>query len=526
MRDSYNHVSSVIFKVNEELIIVPVVDDGTIYMSTLVELEWKAIASSLATTNTVREFYQTKLAPLLDDSTRPTYEIVNVLRLDKTEPTRDFVYAFQLKSGLYVPVKKGDEEGVLESTIEGSELPWSIDRKIAFGTVEPEAKLTMDYKEFEEIFQHLRFTFSNWFSLASPQLKTQINEILFFNGMPNINIPLFEKRQRLLIILENEILSWLDSTIPLPAREPSLKRIDCRVSGESQCKDRCVWKGEANKCLLHIPTNFDVGSNQVPADKLLVRKLIEELARFPEKRKELLQQDVGQYVRIFAPFRSGDQYIVSEDLPAWSEMLRMEWMKKDDYKYIEEYSAISPINDTVAAPEEAPEAAPEEAAPEAAPEEAAPEEAPEEQEPIPSSDIPILASVFGSQFFFIPSDSVTDIINWFDLDNDTIEAFGQTLGEELNDYEAAKYISGEIKYSIYQLIFNPNNPIAPKPLIVKLPSPSNANETADVVVIVKLPDGRIGLVSSDTVPMPIPFMNLKPPIKIAIKRVPFMVLDS
>ena len=526
MRDSYNHVSSVIFKVNEELIIVPVVDDGTIYMSTLIELEWKAIASSLATTNTVREFYEKKLAPLLNDSTRNTYEIVNVLRLDKTEPTRDFVYAFQLKSGLYVPVKKGDEEGVLESTIEGSELPWSIDRKIAFGTVEPEAKLTMDYKEFEEIFQHLRFTFSNWFSLASPQLKTQINDILFFNGMPNINIPLFEKRQRLLIILENEILSWLDSTIPLPARTPSLKRIDCRVSGESQCKDRCVWKGEANKCLLHIPTNFDVGSNQVPADKLLVRKLIEELARFPEKRKELLQQDVGQYVRIFAPFRSGDQYIVSEDLPAWSEMLRMEWMKKDDYKYIEEYSAISPIE---AAPEAAlEEAAPEEAAAEeAAPEEAAPEEAaPEEQGPIPSSDIPILASLFGGQFFFIPSDSVTDIINLFDLDNDTIEAFGQTLGEEITDYEAAKYMSGEIKYSIYQLIFSPNNPIAPKPLIVKLPSPSNANEIADVVVIVKLPDGRIGLVSSDTIPRPIPFMNLKNPIKVAIKRIPFMVLDS
>jgi hypothetical protein len=234
----------------------------------------------------------------------------------------------------------------------------------------------------------------------------------------------------------------------------------------------------------------------------------------------------------------------------------MEWMKKDDYKYIEEYSAISPIEAAPeaaleeaapeeaaleeAAPEEAAaeeaaleeaapeEAAAEEAAPEeAAPEEAAPEEAaPEEQGPIPSSDIPILASLFGGQFFFIPSDSVTDIINLFDLDNDTIEAFGQTLGEEITDYEAAKYMSGEIKYSIYQLIFSPNNPIAPKPLIVKLPSPSNANEIADVVVIVKLPDGRIGLVSSDTIPRPIPFMNLKNPIKVAIKRIPFMVLDS
>jgi hypothetical protein len=78
-----------------------------------------------------------------------------------------------------------------------------------------------------------------------------------------------------------------------PTREPSLKRIDCRVSGESQCKDRCVWKGEEDKCLLHVPTNFDVGSQQVPATRLLVRKLIEELVRFPNKRNELLKQDVG-----------------------------------------------------------------------------------------------------------------------------------------------------------------------------------------------------------------------------------------
>jgi hypothetical protein len=532
MRDSYNHVSSVIFKVNEEFIIVPVVDDGTIYMSTLIELEWKTIAANLANTLTAREFYTTRLAPLLDDSTRDTYEIVNLLRLDKTEPVRDFVYAFQLKGGLYVPVKKdasSEEESALESMIEGSELPWSIDRKIAFGSTEPDVKLIMDYKEFEETFQHLRFTFSNWFSLSSPTLKSQINDILFFNGNPNPNLPLFEKRQRLLIILENEILSWLDSTIPLPTREPSLKRIDCRVSGESQCKDRCVWKGDTNKCLLHVPTNFDVGSKKVPATRLLVRKLIEELIRFPERRKQLLQQEVGQFVKIFAPFRSGNQYIVSEDLPAWSEMLRLSWLKKDEQKYIEEYSAISPLpeqnQEAEAVPEAVAVAEPEaEAVPEAEAE--AVPEAEVEAEAISSSEIPILESMFGGQYFFILSESITKILNSFGISNDELQAIGQPIDEEITDNDIAVYISQMIKYSLVQYIYNPGNPTANKPIIIKLQSPINVNEISDVVIIVKLPDGRVGLLSSNTEPTPIPFMNLNPSTKFKIKRSPTTAPDD
>jgi hypothetical protein len=297
-----------------------------------------------------------------------------------------------------------------------------------------------------------------------------------------------------------------------------LKRIDCRVSSESQCKDRCVWKGDAEKCLLHVPTNFDVGSNQVPAARLLVRKLIEELARFPEKRKQLLNQDVGQYVKIFAPFRSGDQYIVSEDLPAWSEMMRMDWLKKEDYKYIEEYSAIQPLPEVAAVGEVAPEVAPEVAAEveEEVEEEAEVAPVRESTEPIPSSEISFITSVFGNQFFFIPMKSVTDIINMFGVSNDELEAIGQPIGEEITDFDIAEYIAQNIKYSLYQLIYLPGNPIAPKPLIIKLQSPEHS--VSDVVIIIVLPDGRIGLLSSSPEPTPIPFNNLKANIKVLIKR--------
>jgi hypothetical protein len=338
MRDTYNHVSAVIFKTaTEELIVVPTVDDGTVYMTTPIDIEWRNLAHRLAKAEVVREFYEKVLGPILDDSNRETYNIINTLRLDKADIKRDNIYAFQLQGGLYVPVRKGAEEPDQESI--ATELPWTIDRKIVFGSLVPDAELTVDFKEFEEIYQHLRFSFANWFSMAQPSLKKQIENILFLNGKPSL-LPLYEKRQRLSILLENEILGWLDSSTTRRQRKPSLKRIDCRVSAESQCKDRCVWKGEESKCLLHVPSNYNNGST--PATKLLIRKLFEELIRFPAKRTELLKQGVGQYVKISAPFRSEDQYIVSEDMPAWSEMLRMDWAKKEEHHYLEEYGAIQP----------------------------------------------------------------------------------------------------------------------------------------------------------------------------------------
>jgi len=509
MRDNYNHVSAVIFKtITEDLIVVPTVDDGTVYMTTPIEIEWRNFAPRLAKAEVVREFYEKVLTPILDDTSKQTYKIVNTLRLDKTYPQRDFVNAFQLQGGLYVPVRKGSEEGELESTIEGTELPWSIDRKIVFGSKVPDAELTVEYKEFEEIYQHLRFTFANWFSMAPGDLRKQIEGILFLNGKPSL-LPLYEKRQRLLIILENEILSWLDSTTPIRQRNPSLKRIDCRVTGEGECKDRCVWKAENSKCLLHVPNND--GANTT---KLLIRKLIEELIRFPVKRAELLKQGVGQYVKISAPFRSGNQYIVSEDMPAWSEMLRMDWNKKEESRYLEEYGAIQPLPTPT---EEMPALIPSTPEDAVEVEEAVEEEAvEEEEEEVPdnslegldveevSADIPIIESKFGGKYFFIVEPSIRSALhNFISEDYDAI------------DLEVAKEIVSSTGLSLYQLIYSPGNPVPPKPLIVK-----STTQKADVIIIIQLPDGRIGVLSSSPEANVIPFNTLPVIVKSEIYKSP------
>lgn len=474
MRDIYNHVSHVIYSVDEKLILVPVIDDGTIYNTTKLELDWRNFILKLASADVVKQFYETTLSEILDPSIEETYTITATMRLDKSVPEKGYAYALQLQSGLYIPCMKGDStEDDLKESVEGSELPWSIDRKIAYGSKTPDVELTVNHKEFEEIYQHLRFTFANWFSMAPGNLKGQINQILFKAGKTNLDLPLYEKRQRLLIILENEIMSWLDSSVGKPARIPSLKRIDCRVVVESEkCNNRCVWKKDDDKCLLHIPENFDIGTKQVPTARLLIKKLIEELIRFPDRRMQLLQQDVSQYVKISEPFRSGNQYIVSEDLPAWSEMLRMDWLKKDTRVPLEEYISIQPIT-------EAAEEAPQEDA-------EAPQEAEDE---ISTSEIPELQTIFGDSFIFIEN-SIGDILEGFGIVEEDFDGLQQPTDGPIKDLHTAQEISKILQLSIYQLVYPPSNPIANPPISVKYML--SERETAPCIVLVKLPDGRTG----------------------------------
>jgi hypothetical protein len=41
------------------------------------------------------------------------------------------------------------------------------------------------------------------------------------------------------------------------------------------CSNKCVWKDETKKCLLHVPEKFNVGVTEVDAKGLFIKKLIE-----------------------------------------------------------------------------------------------------------------------------------------------------------------------------------------------------------------------------------------------------------
>jgi hypothetical protein len=246
-----------------------------------------------------------------------------------------------------------------------------------------------------------------------------------------------------------------------------------------------------NKCLLHVPQTFDLGVKQVSAIDLLINRLIEELIRFPLKRDELLGQRVSQYVKLNEAFRSGNQYIVPEDLPAWSELLRMDWTKKSESRYIEEYTAIEPLSfvaeDTVTS--------------------------------FQTKDIPVLETMFGPDFFFIEegSGSISKIIEDMGIPGTDLEAIGQTPDAPIIERAVAEYIAQTLKYSFYQLLYAPGNPVPEEPLSVKLQL--NIKTTAPFLIIVKLPDERVGVISKspDTIEL-VEITKLPPKVRGSIVK--------
>lgn len=362
LRDSYNHVSAALFQENGAFIFLPVVDDGSIYQDVTIELSWRHFLNKrqIAKADAVEQFYKA-LEPFfasLPPTVKPMYERVNLFSLDKTAGAYADLYAFHLKGGLFVPVFKPDVLPPGTGVEKGDDLPWMIDSKIAYTTDTKRAETFMDSGDFEEIYQHLRYTFANWLSTVQGSVLREINEILYdADGNTNLNYSVADKRNRIFIKIGRTILGWLDSSLPQVDRKPTLKRMDCRILRDAEtCTNRCVWKGEG-ECLIHIPKEYTVGRESVPANAYMVKRIIEELVRFPLRRKELLTKRVRQYVTLRAPFKSGSSYIIPENLPQWTELLRMDWLKKkvEAPKHFEEFAWSGESNTNIQQPEPLPE---------------------------------------------------------------------------------------------------------------------------------------------------------------------------
>jgi len=169
----------------------------------------------------------------------------------------------------------------------------------------------------------------------------------------------------------------------------------------------------------------------------------------------------------------------------------MEWTKKSESRYIEEYTAIEP-------------------------QEFVPEDA---VTSFQTKDIPVLATMFGPDFFFIEegTGSITKIIEDMGIPGTDLETIGQTPDAPIIDLDIAKYIAQELKYSLYQLMYPPGNPVPEEPLSVKLQL--NIKTTAPFLIIVKLPDERVGVISKspDTIEL-IELTNLPPKVRVSVTK--------
>lgn len=488
LRDTYNHVSAVLFKEPDRgvdtFIFLPVIDDGSVYQDVSVELSWRHFLNrkQISKANVVDAFYA-GLDPLFDTlpaTVKPMYERKQLFSLDKTAPAYPDLYAYHLGGGLFVPVFKPDVLPPGTGTEKGDEIHWMVDSKIVYTSDTKKVETFMDSADFEEIYQHLRFTFANWLSTVEGSVLSEINAILYdADGNTNLNYSVSEKRTRLFIKIGRTILGWLDSSLPQVGKKPTLKRMDCRILRDAEtCNNRCVWKGESSECLIHIPKEYTVGRESVSANAYMVKRIIEELIRFPIKRKELLTKRVRQYVTLRAPFRSGDSYIIPESLPQWTELLRMDWMKKkvEMPTHVEEFTWATKRTQS--------------------------EEMPEE----------LVAYLGASSFFFLPQ------LDGLRAGYIELGVPPERVPEGILSREKLLELAEVLKLSIFQMQYEYDVAI-PKDIKVARAKKVGVARDMDYIVSVILPDGAVGFLS--TLPdriVAIPSKELPSSMKESIKK--------
>jgi hypothetical protein len=358
VRDSYNHLVALLFKEKDTpgpgYIPVPVVDDGQLFIRQKLFMDWDDPEFKRAPVDQVLKFYSKYVEARF--SFYPGFSPIRVVK-GKRSGT---IEAIQLRNGLYVPAGPGEAE---LPSVTVDQMEWSLNHEICLeekGVEVPGEKARMKAVEFQEVFEHLRLTFSNW--LASKEDGGEFRDVLE-DVIFSRSLPLYEKRKRLEILLAHEIEDWIstdfNSEDKKRAHETSLLRVDCRVRGQGACGGRCVWKkkGEEEKCLLHVPKETELGESdkKVSAPRVLLLRLIEELLRYGERRRQLLEQDVSRLGILEKPVIDGNQHIYPEKSAEWYELLRLEWadIRDEEPIFYEEMSRDAEPAQPLAEQEEA-----------------------------------------------------------------------------------------------------------------------------------------------------------------------------
>jgi hypothetical protein len=337
VRDSYNHICGITFRSKpgkNTLVALPVIDDGFMATQLATHFDWNDFTP--AQMDDVVEYYRKTLQPLF--ALYPGYNIKYAVRT-KFE---NKIVALQLENGIYIPcgLPKAEDSvtklGLDIVTIE--ELEWEINKEFTKPCgKDPELLEEKSYDRLEELYQQFRLIVSNWLTSTSagPKVRKDIEKIIFSRDLPE-----YERRKRLYIYLSPILLSWFYADEEKWEMQSSFLRKDCRViNSPDSCTGSCYWKEDEGKCLLHVDAITKVNERDVSTPELFTKKIIDELVRFPARRKQLMAKgEISKVSSIIEPIRQGDQYIIPETSTSWTNLLRLEWARQtpEKPKYFEE----------------------------------------------------------------------------------------------------------------------------------------------------------------------------------------------
>jgi hypothetical protein len=347
IRDSYNHMVGVAYKVDDssEMISIPVSDDGSMHLNRNTFFDWDDFKPAAA--DVIVDFYR----KVVMEKFGPFSAAYAPRRLRTQD---DVVVGVELRNKFVIPAKpaSGTPPEGLDKPEPIEMWEWDNNKTIAYdsktradafehaGVKDPmEGKyITLESSsiqdEIEDVYQHLRLSFASWLARpsAGKEIREKLEEILKRN-----DLPLFEKRKRLDILLEAKITGWLEPKGEGDKTELGFLRVDCITQPQSGCTGRCKWisgsssasSQEQNKCSIHTPASISPNGSLINVPRMLYLRLVDELIRYASRREEIFMRKVPRLTIRQEAQLIGDQFIIPEgsaDWNTWWEKLRAEWI--------------------------------------------------------------------------------------------------------------------------------------------------------------------------------------------------------
>ena len=366
IRDSYNRLAGITYGLSNssELVSIPVSDDGTMHLNIKnIFFDWDDFEAGPA--DEIIDFYKNILLKIL-----PVGPFALAYTPKRLRTQEDHVVGIELMNHFVIPAKDPKDPNspyitALEKPKNLGMFEWDNNKTIAYdskfrkqafehaGVEDPlkgkyiELQSSNIQEEIEDVYQHLRLSFSSWLARsAGKDMKDKLEKILGRN-----DLPLFEKRKRLDILLEARIIRWLEPSDEDDESEIGFLRVDCLTQSQDTCSGRCKWvsreESEDGRCRIHSPRTIQPNDIPLHVPRLLYLRLIDELIRFASKRQEIFDKKVPRLTIRQEAQRVGDQYIIPEGSPDWNswwELLRSEWLtpEKEEVKVFDQQFNSTP----------------------------------------------------------------------------------------------------------------------------------------------------------------------------------------
>jgi len=336
VRDSYNHLVAITIPApSGGAVLVPVVDDGGLLYNTMdLRIHIGLLSVELATAEEVEYIYNSGITLYVG-------EISDIYELEYFIEADTGIIGYCIGLNIQLPCK--DSTNKLETPVESSgddfQFEYEINRKIIIDVRDSkyeQSRYLLQKEVIENIYQHLRLTFSRWVATDSEgsKLRTFIKKII-----DRRDIPSFEKIRLLEIELKPTIISWLSPDPDHINPEPVFLRSDCTsIEDPDKCSGYCQMS--EGKCKIHVPDMFRISTDErMASTEYLSSRLIDEIIRLPARANELLEKGVKRIQVPKTNIKIKDQWIIPQGVPAWYDLLRLsDEVDSELAVYYEEFS--------------------------------------------------------------------------------------------------------------------------------------------------------------------------------------------